>query len=199
MAINLSKGQTIDLAKPSGDDGGGLSLVRLGLGWDAKVVEKRRLFGGVKRIERAIDLDASALLVGGNEVVEVVDFTHLKSKDGSIEHTGDNLTGEGDGDDESIVVDLRRVPSTVEHVVFTVNSFSGETFQEVDNAFVRAVDSTTGDTELARYTLTGSGTHTALIMARLSRSGSGWSLTAIGEPARARMAQELVPVVLSLL
>lgn len=104
MAINLNKGQTIDLRKP---DGGGLTRVRMGLGWDAKTVTKKTLFGGTKTVTKSIDLDASALLCAGSEVVETVYFGHLRSDDGSLQHTGDNLTGAGDGDDESIVVDLR--------------------------------------------------------------------------------------------
>ena len=153
MSINLSKGQTVNLAK---QDGGQLSRVRMGLGWDTKIVTKKGLFGGSKQVQKDIDLDASALLIGGGRVLDTVYFGNLRSQDGSIQHTGDNLTGAGDGDDESIVVDLTAVSGSVEHIVFVVNSFSGENFSEVDNAFVRVVDSNANDTELARFQLSGS-------------------------------------------
>lgn len=193
MSINLSKGQTVNLAK---QDGGQLSRVRMGLGWDTKVVTKKGLFGGTKQVQKDIDLDASALLIGGGRVLDTVYFGNLRSQDGSIQHTGDNLTGAGDGDDESIVVDLQMVSPSVEHIVFVVNSFSGENFTEVDNAFVRVVDSNANDAELARFQLSGSGTHTALVMAKVSRQGGGWTFTAIGQAGNGRIARELEPLAL---
>lgn len=116
---------------------------------------------------------------------------HLASDDGSVRHTGDNLTG---GDDESIVVDLTRVPARVDQIVFTVNSFTGQTFAEVQNAFCRLVDETTG-TGLAHYTLTGGGRHTAQIMAKVRRGAGGWEMKAIGEPASGRTFQDLLPTI----
>ena len=193
MSINLSKGQTVNLAK---QDGGQLSRVRMGLGWDTKIVTKKGLFGGSKQVQKDIDLDASALLIGGGRVLDTVYFGNLRSQDGSIQHTGDNLTGAGDGDDESIVVDLTAVSGSGEHIVFVVNSFSGENFSEVDNAFVRVVDSNANDTELARFQLSGSGTHTALVMAKVSRQGGGWTFTAVGHPGNGRIARELEPLAL---
>ncbi|WP_265442744.1 TerD family protein [Flexivirga meconopsidis] len=194
MSINLSKGQSVNLAK---NDGGALSRVRMGLGWDTKVVTKKGLFGGSKQVQRAIDLDASAIVIGGGRVLDTVYFGKLRSGDGAIQHTGDNLTGEGEGDDESIVVDLPQVHGSVEHIVFVVNSYSGENFTEVDNAFVRVVDSMAGDTELARFQLTGSGSHTALVMAKVSRTGAGWQFTAIGTPGNGRTARDLEPLAMS--
>jgi tellurium resistance protein TerZ len=187
MSVNLSKGQQVSLTKRGG---GGLSLVRMGLGWDA--VKKRGLFGSRSQ---TIDLDASALLfdAGGNPV-DAVWFRQLRSQDGSVQHTGDNLTGEGEGDDESIIVDLTRVPATVTQIVFTVNSFTGQDFSQIENAFCRLVDETTNE-ELARYELTGSGRHNAQIMAKVSRSGGGWTMTAIGAIASGRTIQDLVPSV----
>ncbi|PJI95104.1 TerD family protein [Luteimicrobium subarcticum] len=197
MAISLSKGQTINLSKATTDGGEqGLTHVRLGLGWDTKKVEKKGLFGGSKVVQKSIDLDASALLIGGGQVQDTVYFRQLRSKDGSLQHTGDNLTGRGDGDDESIVVDLTAVHPAVEHIVFTVNSYSGQTFAEVDNAYVRVVDSSAGDAELARYTLTGSGPHTALVMAKVSRTTQGWQLTALGTAGNGRTVQQLAPLAL---
>src|SRR5690606_368640 len=135
-----------------------------------KTTQRKTLFGGTKTVQKSIDLDASALLVSGGKVVETVYFGHLRTKDGSVVHTGDNLTGAGDGDDESIKVDLSRVAAGVTHIVFIVNSYSGQTFAEIDNASVRVVDSTESDRELGKFTLTGSGAHTALVMARVSRT-----------------------------
>src|ERR1700710_686354 len=119
MTVSLSKGQRVSLEKRGG---GTLTRVRMGLGWDA--VKKKGLFGSKKQ---SIDLDASALLfdVQGT-LVDQVWFQQLDSREGSVHHTGDNLTGDGDGDDESIQVDLSRVPSGVNTLVFTVNSFTGQ-------------------------------------------------------------------------
>jgi tellurium resistance protein TerZ len=194
MAINLNKGQTIDLRKP---DGGGLTRVRMGLGWDAKTVTKKTLFGGTKTVTKSIDLDASALLCAGSEVVETVYFGHLRSDDGSLQHTGDNLTGAGDGDDESIVVDLPAVSARVDTIFFVVNSFSGESFAEIENAYVRVVDSTQRDNELARFSLTSTGPHTAMVMAKVTRSPSGWTFTAIGHPGQGRRASDLATLITS--
>ncbi|MFG2118709.1 TerD family protein [Streptomyces sp. NPDC048710] len=192
MTVNLTKGQAISLEKK---DGATLTAVRMGLGWQA--AKRRGLFGSRTR---EIDLDASAVLFAEKEPVDVVFFRHLVSDDGSVRHTGDNLVGgvgQG-GDDEAILVDLQRVPVHVDQIVFTVNSFTGQTFQEVENAFCRLVDETNGQ-ELARYTLAGGGEYTAQIMAKVHRVGSGWTMTALGEPARGRTFQDLMPAIRSYL
>ncbi|MFB4315483.1 TerD family protein [Actinomadura sp. 21ATH] len=188
MSISLQKGQKVSLEKPGG---GGLTRVRMGLGWDAVV--KKGLFGKGKA--QTIDLDASCLLfdAGGN-LADSVWFRQLRSKDGSVLHTGDNLTGEGEGDDEVINVDLSSVPANVTQLVFTVNSFTGQDFSQIANAFCRLVDETTGQ-EIARYELSGSGQHNAQIMAKVSRDGTGWSMTAIGATANGRTFQHLLPTV----
>src|SRR3954467_10041389 len=134
MSVSLSKGQKVSLAKR---DGGTLTRVRMGLGWDA--VKKKGLFGGMK--SQSIDLDASALLFdAGGALVDQVWFQQLRSKDGAVQHTGDNLTGAGEGDDESIRVDLTSVPSAVKTLVFVVNSFTGQNFSQIENAYCRLVD-----------------------------------------------------------
>ncbi|MFE3408821.1 TerD family protein [Streptomyces mirabilis] len=189
MSANLSKGQQVSLSK---SDGSALSSVRMGLGWRAA---PRKGFLAKLTGPRDIDLDASALLFAGRQLSDVVFFQHLVSDDGSVRHTGDNLTGgAGAGDDETILVDLARVPAHVDQIVFTVNSFTGQTFAEVENAFCRLVDETTG-TELARYTLSGGGTHTAQIMAKFHRKGGSWQLQALGEPAAGRTFQDLLPAI----
>ncbi|MCG7206637.1 TerD family protein [Streptomyces arenae] len=190
MSVNLTKGQQISLSK---SDGTSLSAVRMGLGWQAA---QRKGFLAKLAGAREIDLDASAVLFAGGQPADVVFFQHLVSDDGSVRHLGDNLTGgAGAGaDDEVILVDLGRVPPHVDQIVFTVNSFTGQTFAEVQNAFCRLVDETTGQ-ELARYTLSGGGAHTAQIMAKLYRAGGGWQLKAIGEPAAGRTFQDLLPTI----
>ncbi|MCA1221819.1 TerD family protein [Streptomyces sp. 8L] len=185
----MSKGQGISLEKTGG---GALKAVRMGLGWQA--AKRRGLFG---MRTRDIDLDASAVLFADKQPVDVVFFRHLVSDDGSVRHTGDNLVGgagEG-GDDESILVDLEQVPARIDQIVFTVNSFTGQTFQEVQHAFCRLVDETNGE-ELARYTLDGGGQYTAQIMAKVHRSASGWRMTALGSAANGRTFQDLMPAIL---
>ncbi|MEV6394092.1 TerD family protein [Streptomyces sp. NPDC051907] len=189
MSVNLSKGQQISLSK---SDGGALSVVRMGLGW--KSAPRKGFLA--RMTAREIDLDASAVLFADKQAVDVVFFQHLVSDDGSVRHTGDNRVGGAGqgGDDESIVVDLQRLPVHIDQIVFTVNSFTGQTFEEVDNAFCRLLDETTGQ-ELARYTLTGGGRHTAQIMAKVYRGGGGWQMAAIGSPAQGRTFQDLMPAI----
>ncbi|MFB9377804.1 TerD family protein [Kineococcus gynurae] len=188
MAVDLAKGQKLSLEKSGG---GSLTRVFMGLGWDAV----RRGFLRKKSID--VDLDASCLLLDrSGKLVDTVWFQQLRSKDGSVQHHGDNRTGEGEGDDEVIVVDLTAVPAGVQTLVFTVSSFTGEDFSHIENAFCRLVDAAgPAQTELARYSLSGSGTHTAQIMASLTRDGSGWTMTAIGAPASGRTIRDLVPAV----
>lgn len=187
MAVSLSKGQRIDLSKQAP----GLQRVRMGLGWDP--VKKGgllgKLFGGGGG--DSIDLDASCLMFDeGRQLVDTVWFRQLRSTDGAVSHSGDNLTGEGDGDDETISVDLGRLPARVTGLVFTVNSFRGQTFNEVENAACRLVDETSG-AEVARFDLREKGAHTGVIMAVLSRTGGAWSMKAVGKPAGGRTAQEM--------
>lgn len=191
MAISLQKGQKISLSKESG---GALSKVVMGLGWDAKKSGGgmlKGLFGGGN--SESIDLDASCVMFDdNNKSVDTVYFGHLKSKDGSIVHTGDNRTGAGDGDDEQIIVELDKVPAHVKSLVFTVNSFTGQTFNAVENAYCRIVDSAS-KTEIARYTLSSQGSHTAQIMAKLYRHNGEWKMHAIGENGTGRTIENLLP------
>ncbi|MFC9330246.1 TerD family protein [Kitasatospora sp. NPDC057015] len=189
MSVNLAKGQSVSLQKSSGES---LTVVRMGLGWRA--APRRGLFGSRTR---QIDLDASALLYAEKTPSDVVFFQHLESNDGSVRHTGDNLVGgAGAGDDdESILVDLSHVPVHITQVVFTVSSYTGQTFAEVQNAHCRLVDESNGQ-ELARYELAGGGPHTGQIMAKVFREESGgWGMQAIGAPARARTFQDMLPAI----
>jgi len=191
MAINLQKGQKISLSKESG---GSLSKVVMGLGWDAKKTGGgllKGMFGGGG--SDSIDLDASCVLFDEqNKVVDTVWFRQLKSRDGSIVHTGDNRTGDGDGDDEQIIVALDKVPANVKALVFTVSSFTGQTFNAIENAFCRLVDSSNNN-EVARYTLSAQGSHTAQIMAKVYRHNGEWKMHAIGENGNGRTIESLLP------
>jgi tellurium resistance protein TerZ len=189
MGLSLEKGQSLSLTKK---DGGNLTKVRLGLGWDSATPVKKGLFGRSKAAE--VDLDASAIFFdAAGKVLDTVWFQQLKSKDGSTTHTGDNLTGAGDGDDETILVDLSKVSPTVAQIVFVISSYSQQTFDVVENAFSRVVDdSTAGAPEVARYQLTDAGTHTAMIMSKVSREGTGWTFKAVGERANGRSVMDLL-------
>jgi tellurium resistance protein TerZ len=117
----------------------------------------------------------------------------LKSKDGSVVHTGDNLTGDGDGDDEQIIVELDKVPANIAALVFTVNSFSGQNFGSVANAFCRIMDE--GGAEIARYELSGGGKNTAMIMAKVYRYEGEWKMHAIGQPTDGKTFADLMPAI----
>ena len=190
MAVNLQKGQKISLEKEAG---GALSRVTMGLGWD--VAKSKGFFGFGGGQGQPVDLDASVVMFDeSNRPVDVVWFRQLKSKDGSILHTGDNRTGAGDGDDEQIVVDLRSVPPQVKSLVFTVNSFTGQNFSTVENAFCRIFD-TGSSKEIARYDLSVQGSHTAQIMAKLYRHNGEWKMHAIGENGSGRTFDDLMPLI----
>lgn len=189
MGITLEKKQTISLEKQAGNS---LRRVSMGLGWDAAKTGGflSKIFGDGE----SIDLDASCIMMDANKnMIDSVWFGQLKSKEGSITHSGDNRTGDGDGDDETIYVDLLALPVSVKYLVFTVNSFTGQNFSKVANAYCRLVDDTTGK-ELARYNLSDQGAHTGMIMAYLTRNGADWTMTAVGEKASGRTVRDLSPL-----
>ncbi|MFF8863741.1 TerD family protein [Streptomyces sp. NPDC015139] len=176
--VSLQKNQTVSLVK------GGrplLSRVQMGLGWEPA-------FRG-----KDIDLDASVIAYGPQRNhIDSCYFGKLTILNGAVKHSGDNLTGEGGGDDEVIVVDLGRVPQDVTGLVFTVNSFSGQKFTEVAKAYCRLVDTATGE-ELVRFDLTGAEPQTGVMMAKLVRQFSGeWDMTAIGDFVKARTVRNMV-------
>ncbi|ENV07697.1 MULTISPECIES: TerD family protein [Acinetobacter] len=190
MGINLEKGQKISLQKA---DGSSLQQIFLGVGWD---VAKSKGFFGFGGGGGNIDLDASVILFDDNkQVLDVVYFGQLQSKDGSIHHSGDNLTGEGDGDDEVIRVNLNQIPAQVKSLVFTVSSFRGQTFEKVENAFCRLVDQSSNQ-EIASYKLSSQGAHTGLIIAKIYRHNDAWKMHAIGENVHGRTFQDIVPYAL---
>ncbi len=184
MAINLQKGQKISLSKESGST---LSKIVMGLGWDAKTPKVgliKGMFGGSK--DSAIDLDASCVLFNDeNKVVDIVYFGQLKSRDGSIVHTGDNRTGAGDGDDESIIVLLDKIPADIQKVVFCVTIHDADArkqnFGQVNHAYVRIVNKDSSN-EVARYDLSeDASVETAMIFGEIYRHTGEWKFKAVGQ------------------
>ncbi|WBO67100.1 TerD family protein [Streptomyces camelliae] len=176
--VSLQKNQTVSLVKAGRPL---LSQVRMGLGWEPA-------FRGAD-----IDLDASVIAYGPQRNhIDSCYFGKLSILNGAIKHSGDNLTGEGGGDDEVIVVDLGRLPQEVTGLVFTVNSFSGQKFTEVAKAYCRLVDAAT-DEELVRFDLTHAEPQTGVMMAKLIRQFSGeWDMTAMGDFVKARTVRNMV-------
>ncbi|MGM7646431.1 TerD family protein [Nocardia sp. JW2] len=181
--VSLQKGQRVTLRK----EGAALTFVKMGLGWDP--VRTRGMFGN-RTVD--IDLDASVCLFADQNLVDVAYYGQLSSKDGSVRHQGDNLTGEGEGDDEMILVDLTRIPAHISTLLFIVTSYKGHTFEQVQNAFCRLIDGTTNG-ELARYTLAGGMPFTAMAMAKVYRAGGDWKMQALGEGFQAKHPGEAVP------
>ncbi|ELY3086137.1 tellurium resistance TerZ family protein [Klebsiella aerogenes] len=185
--VSLTKNQTISLSKASP----ALSQLTFGLGWDPLQAKKKGLFGGLfSGGAGSIDLDASCILLNKNgNVLDTIWFGQLKSRCGAVVHSGDNLTGEGEGDDEVIRVNLEKLSANVEYLAFTVNSFRGQTFNEVENAHCRVLDQ--NNQELARYQLTEQGSHTGIIIASLSRHNGSWDFTAHGQAAQGRTIEDM--------
>lgn len=185
MGVTLAKKERVTLEK----NNGGLTHVFMGLGWDAAKPKGfwANLFGGTPE---NVDLDASCLLLNEKkEIVDTVWFRQLRSKNGSVVHTGDNLTGDGDGDDEIINVDLTKLPNDVKHLVFVISSFRGQTFDQIDQACCRLVDATT-KTELASYKLSGKNPYTAQVMAQVYKENGVWSMQALGESTNGRTVND---------
>jgi tellurium resistance protein TerD len=174
VGVSLSKGGNVSLTK----EAPGLTAVVVGLGWDVRTTTGSDF-----------DLDASALLcTAAGKVLSdkhFVFFNNLKSPEGAVEHTGDNLTGEGEGDDEQIKVDLAAVPAEVTKVVFPVSIYDadsrGQNFGQVRNAFIRVVNQA-DNSEIARYDLSeDASTETAMVFGELYRNGSEWKFRAVGQ------------------
>ena len=174
MAVNLMKGQKVDLTKTNP----GLTKIIVGLGWDVNKYD-----GGSE-----FDLDAAAFLLGDSGKVagddDFVFYSNKEHKSGSVIHSGDNLTGEGEGDDEQIKVDLSAVPAEVTKIDFTVTIYDADNrhqnFGQVSNAYIRVMNEATGE-ELIRYDLGEDfSIETAVVVGELYRNGSEWKFNAIG-------------------
>lgn len=174
MPINLSKGQKVDLTKGNP----GLNNIMVGLGWDVNAFDSGAAF----------DLDASAFMLGENGKCvtekEFVFYGNLTHTSESVKHMGDNLTGEGEGDDEQVQIDLARVPANIQKIAFAVTIYDADArrqnFGQVSNAFIRIVDET-NNTELIRYDLGEDfSIETAVVVGELYRHNGGWKFNAIG-------------------
>lgn len=174
MSVSLSKGGNVSLSK----EAPGLSKILVGLGWDARTTDGADF-----------DLDGSAFLLAGSGKVrsdgDFIFYNNLRSADGAVEHTGDNLTGEGEGDDESIKVDLDQVPADIQRIAVAVTiheaAARNQNFGMVSNAFIRIVDDG-NNTEVARYDLTeDASTETAMVFGELYRDGTEWKFKAVGQ------------------
>jgi stress response protein SCP2 len=176
--VNLRKNETVSLVKAGKPL---LTSVRMGLGWEPA-------YGG-----RAIDLDASVIAYGPQRNhVGTCYFGKLMILGGAIQHTGDNLTGHGSGDDEAIIVHLGGLPAEVTGLVFTVNSYSGQKFNHVAKAYCRLLDDTSGE-ELVRFDITNSEPRTGVMMAKLVKQFTGeWEMTALGQFVDSRTAKGMV-------
>ena len=183
MAINLQKGQKISLDKEAGVK---LTNITMGLGWDP--VKTKGIFGFGSKTQE-VDLDASCILFDEQgKQTDAAWFRQLKSKDGSIVHTGDNRTGAGDGDDEQIIVKLNDLPQQYTKVVFVVQIYKGlenkQSFGMVKNAFIRAVDGK--KREMVRFDLSGGAAYEncrSMLFAEMVREADGWKFNALGTPS----------------
>jgi tellurium resistance protein TerD len=174
VGVSLSKGGNVSLSK----EAPGLTAVTVGLGWDVR-----------STTGTDFDLDASAIACKADGKVlsdqHFIFFNNLKSPDGSIEHLGDNLTGEGEGDDEQVNVNLTTVPAEIDKIVFPVSIYDADNrqqnFGQVRNAFIRVVNQS-GATEIARYDLSeDASTETAMVFGELYRNGAEWKFRAVGQ------------------
>lgn len=174
MAISLTKGGNVNLSKEAPS----LTNMTVGLGWNPRATDGQ-----------AFDLDAVAFLVNDAGKVradsDFIFFNNLKSSDGAVEHAGDNRTGEGDGDDETIKVDLTRLPADVSKVIFCAVIYDGQNrkqnFGQVSNAYIRIVNAN-GGSEVARYDLSeDSSTETAMVFGELYRHNGEWKFRAVGQ------------------
>ncbi len=174
MALTLQKGGNLSLTKTDPS----LTKIIVGLGWDPRSTDGTEF-----------DLDASAFLLAANGKVrseaDFIFYNQLKSQDGSIEHTGDNRTGAGDGDDEVLKVDLSRVPADIDKIAFTVTIHDADTrkqnFGQVGGSFIRIANDVTG-AEVVRYDLAeDASTETAMIFAELYRNNGEWKFRAVGQ------------------
>ncbi|MGI2327950.1 TerD family protein [Planococcus sp. YIM B11945] len=190
MAVNLVKGQKIDLTKGRSS----LSSLMVGLGWDPVAAKKSGgflggLLGGGGGGGADVDCDASVILLDESGKLKskenLIYFGNKQSKDGSVVHSGDNLTGAGEGDDETIQIDLKRISPNVHRLIFVVNIYNAkqkrQDFGMIQNAFIRLVDNQSKE-ELVHYNLTENYSgKMSLILGEMYRQGSEWKFSAVGE------------------
>ncbi len=182
--IELSKDQATDLTT---EDGARPTRLRVGIGWD-----KTRTGGFIGTGAPEIDLDASAIQFADGKLFDLAFYNNLATRDGSVVHQGDNRSGSGAGDDETILVDLAKVYAKVDRIFLLVSSYAGQSLEWTDNAYCRVLSDDDAAVELARITLTAGVRETGLVMAELVRSGDGWRLHAIGEGVAVKLPTEAV-------
>lgn len=199
MAINLQKGQRINLQKTNGST---LQNICVGINWGA--IEKKGLFG-LSKTKEAVDLDAScALYNDAKAVLDVVYFGNLKSKDNAVKHSGDDLTGDMGGDDgldnEVITVDFSRLSPDVSHVAFVLNSFRGHDFGTIPFASIRIYEGTPSRVNevFAKYDIangTNFSGHVSMVMGIFYKKNGEWKFNAIGEPTKDKKLEETIKTV----
>lgn len=201
MGLNLSKnvvkGEKLNLVKDNGEK---ITQPVMGLGWDAQST----WIGS----SDSIDLDASvAFFSDTNELLDTVSFQKLRSNDGSTRHSGDNRTGEGEGDDERVALDLTKVNPNVKTIVFVVNSYLGQKFNKVANCFCRLFEAKSGEEfdlrkqgeEYCRFNLAEKGDHTGKIMAKLYRHNGEWKFAALGNACNGKVIRDMLPEIVAVL
>ena len=198
MAINLQKGQRINLTK---ENGATLTQACVGINWGA--IEKKSFFGGAKK--EAVDLDGSCILFDSNKnATEVIYFGNLKSKNGSVKHSGDDLTGDVDGDDgldnEVITVDFSQLDANVEHVAMVLNSYRGQDFGTIPFASIRIYEGSPKNVRevFAKYDIANDASfkgHVAMVMGVFYKKNGEWKFNAIGDPTADRKLEETIKTV----
>lgn len=198
MAINLQKGQRINLQK---SNGGTLQNVCVGINWGA--IEKKSMFG--KATKEAVDLDASCVLYNdAKQMMDVVYFGNLRSKDGALKHSGDDLTGDMSGDDgldnEVITLDFSKLNPATTYVAFVLNSFRGQDFASIPFASIRIYEGTPAKVteEFARYDIAngpGFAGHVSMVMGVFYKRNNEWKFNAIGEPTKDKKLEETIKTV----
>lgn len=168
--IELSRDQEFAL---SDGDGQPLTRLELGVGW-----EHAPTAGFIGSGAPPIDLDASAVQFAGGQLFDLAFFNNLATRDGSVIHQGDSTTGKGEGDDETISIDLSQVYAGVDTILFLISSYHGHSLEYLRNAYCRLTDDR--GTEIARVTITLAVRETGLVMAKIVRDADGWTLRAIG-------------------
>ncbi|MFD3508688.1 TerD family protein [Nocardia sp. NPDC058666] len=164
-----------------------LTHVTMGLGWDPAGDTAATALA-----RKDIDLNAAAVAFAGDRFVDVAFHEQLTSRDGALRHYGDSVTGDGDGENEVIMVDLTLVDPEITTIVFLVTSYSGQRFGQIDNGFCRVVDNATG-IEMVRVNLMEAGGHTGLVFGKLHRVHQDWAFTMIGAPIVAQHVVNAVP------
>ena len=204
MSINLQKGQRVDLTKGNA----GLNKIYVGLGWDPVQQAAsgggggflKGLFGGGgASAAREVDCDASVLMLKNDKITantDVIYFGNLKSANGAVAHSGDNLTGAGDGDDEQVVIELNSIPAEYNRLVFVVNIYDAkgrnQHFGMIQNAFIRVVNRSNNQ-ELLKYSLTDNyANQTSLITGEIYRHGDEWKFAATGTGTQAGSLKEVI-------